>query len=119
MMNWAQAQITWLSATEGGRKFPPTGHKYISIAQFGDDIPAWSLIIESHEPLNKAQSIIANVRFLADDKEAPLHLLLPKSRFKLREGPKIVAIGSIVCDAEEQEKNNAAQTQLAKVLIKS
>jgi len=118
MMNRAQAQITWLSATEGGRKSPPTGNKYTTVAQFGDETLFWSLILESNEALNKAQSIIATIHFLADDKQAPLHLLLPGNRFKLLEGPKVVASGIIVDSSEAEARNGVEQVQLDKGLIK-
>lgn len=99
MSKKAKAKITWLPPEKGGRSKPPIGPRYITEVRFDEDHSdftkeAWSLIVEFDEILDDPLSLIATVRFLAD--EAPIHFLSPGNKFKLLEGEKIVANGEIL-----------------------
>jgi len=109
MKGWAQARINWLSANEGGRRTLPAGTRYTTIVSFAphnlNPVSAeWSLVIEANEPLNRAQSVVVKVWFLAD--EGPLELLQPGRRFSLFEGPKLVAHGEILALPETTSGND-------------
>jgi hypothetical protein len=95
----AKAKIFWLPEIEGGRKSPPPGPQYITVARFADDKDnwpdeAWSLIIEFDELSEERPCMITEVRFLVED--APSHLLYPGSKFELYEGRKLVAKGEVI-----------------------
>jgi hypothetical protein len=104
MKEQANAKIQWLSAEEGGRQAPPTGRRYVTVAEFDQQVldassQSWSLQVESTKPLDNAQCVFAHVSFLFPER-APNHLLMPGARFRLLEGGRIVAVGQII-KAEE------------------
>jgi hypothetical protein len=108
----ATAIIHWLSPEEGGRKHLPSGYKYISPAQFRhsstDILPdLWSLIVETSEPLDKADTVVATIRFLSSE-HAPAHYLSVGMHFHLLEGKRTVAIGEIVEDNPPATNRNGA-----------
>jgi hypothetical protein len=95
----AKAKIWWVPETEGGRKSPPTGPRYVTVVRFAEDTgnfnqEAWSLVVEFPETSNPAREMEAEVSFLVD--EAPQHLIYPGSRFDLFEGVRIVARGEVL-----------------------
>jgi hypothetical protein len=99
MTNQATARIQWVSPTAGGRKEFPIGPKYATVARFksqGSDWinDAWSLVIEFISPVSDDLSLLAKVKFLAED--APLSWLKDGAEFELLEGYKVVAYGKII-----------------------
>jgi hypothetical protein len=95
------AIVQWLTPEEGGRKAPPLGSWYASVAGFGgvppDPAEAWSLVVEfESEPDTELKQRVC-VRFLAP--EAPHELLHAGSRFQLYEGQQLVARGEVVEDS--------------------
>jgi hypothetical protein len=89
------ARIVWLSASEGGRKTPPSGARYIAPALFVGrlDLNSWSLVVDLLVRFSDPTEWIATVRFLSP--EAPSELLSDGARFELMEGSKRVAIGTV------------------------
>lgn len=98
-MSTAQrAMISWMSEEDGGRKQPPSGPRYVTVARFEEDEKsddeAWSLVVDFEKQFKDPRIVLATVRFLVD--EAPHHLLHRGSRFELLEGRKRVAKGIVL-----------------------
>jgi hypothetical protein len=96
MTNQELARIQWLSPVEGGRKAIPVGPNYTTVARFKGQGPdwindAWSLVIEFVSPINGDLTMLAKVKFLAED--APSGWLNEGAEFELLEGCKVVARG--------------------------
>ena len=96
-----KARVCWTSAEAGGRKCPPPGPEYITVARFEDDKEnwpkkAWSLVVEftRSAKADKPDCVIADVRFLAPD--GPCNLLHQGSVFELFEGRRMVARGEVL-----------------------
>lgn len=94
-----KAKLCWVKEIAGGRKSPPSGPRYVTVARFDeakDRWPneAWSLVLDFREPLDESLCMIADVRFLMP--EAPVELLHPGSTFELFEGSKVVARGEVL-----------------------
>ena len=97
-----RATIKWVPEIDGGRKGPPAGLRYSTVARLDEqknDWPqtAWSLVLDfSDSPHTRNE---AQVSFLVEE-GAPHELLSPGSKFDLFEGGKLVASGEIVSDSE-------------------
>lgn len=107
------AKIHWLSAAEGGRKHPPQGPHYSTVARFANQADkwpqeAWSLVAEFTEVRDDLFCREAEIRFLSAD--APADLLQPGSQFELYEGRRVVARGEIV---ESVLKSSSASIMLS------
>jgi hypothetical protein len=88
-MNQFRARIRWLSPEEGGRREPPSGDQYITVARFADPAgdwssDAWSVVLRFDDSAEEAC-----VSFLVND--APAHLLQSGTMFELYEGSRKVA----------------------------
>jgi hypothetical protein len=98
MNTFQRAMISWVSAADGGRKHPPSGPSYSTMARFEEDAGSshgeWSLVVEFEKRFKDPRVLLANVRFLVD--AAPHHLLHSGSRFELFEGRKRVAKGIVL-----------------------
>jgi hypothetical protein len=102
MKKVATARVKWLSAGQGGRSRPPSGGKYSTTVQFEgepthDSGVMWSLVVDVSAAAEGSTEVIVPVWLLAHDKpDAPNHLLVPGSRFRLLEGRRVVAEGEVV-----------------------
>src|SRR4051812_31243296 len=98
----AKALVSWVPASKGGRKAPPTGPSYSTLVRFQDDPTwpehAWSLKLEVIHTFAGGQFVYAKVQFLTE--EAPQDLLHSGSRFELYEGRRMVATGLVREDDE-------------------
>lgn len=94
----AKVFISWALSDEGGRRQPPTGPAYSTVARFEEDEnwpkQAWSLLVRFVRPLHGGRYLIADVDFLVP--EAPAALLGKGSRFELLEGRRRVAKGVVL-----------------------
>lgn len=95
----AKSIVQWLRPEEGGRKTPPSGPTYVTVAEFGDELPnpeeeAWSLVLEFQSQPDVELKQYALVRFLSP--EAPEDLLCVGKRFRLYEGSQLVARGTVL-----------------------
>lgn len=95
----AFAKIYWVPEAEGGRKRPPQGSRYSTVARFANQAnqwpqEAWSLVAEFTEAGNNLFCREAKIQFLSD--AAPVDLLQPGNQFELLEGRRVVARGEIV-----------------------
>jgi hypothetical protein len=102
MMTQVTARIKWVSPAAGGRNDLPVGPKYITVARFKSQESdwineAWSLVVEFINPINDDLSLLAKVKFLAE--EAPSSWLKEGAAFELMEGNKVVASGVIARQA--------------------
>jgi hypothetical protein len=94
------AMIRWVPAERGGRKAPPAGPVYRTVARFEDardrwPEEAWSLVVELVRPYRAGgDAAWAKVRFLVD--EAPAELLSEGARFELCEGRRVVGKGVVL-----------------------
>ena len=94
-----RARICWLTPEAGGRKTPPSGPLYSTIAKFDctqEDWQdsAWSIVVELCGPTDLSRCSIAEVRFLSP--QGPSELLRPGIQFELLEGRRKVATGTIL-----------------------
>jgi hypothetical protein len=94
-----KARICWLTPEEGGRKRPPPGPVYSTVAKFNGASSnwkdqAWSIVVELYGPTDTSQCTTADVRFLSP--HGPVELLYSGSQFELLEGHRKVAIGTIL-----------------------
>jgi hypothetical protein len=94
-----KARICWLTPEAGGRKSPPSGPSYSTVAKFncatGDwKEGAWSLVLDLCGPTDISRCTIADVRFLSP--QGPSELLQTGTQFELLEGHRKVAIGTIL-----------------------
>lgn len=100
MMNrQVNARIHWLSSQNGGRKEPPRGTTYSTVARFEarlDEWPnvAWSLVIEIDAFVRLDHTYTHKIWTLSPD--APADLLRGGDKFDLMEGNKVVAHGEII-----------------------
>ena len=106
-MTWYRARITWLSAAEGGRQHPLRSPRYSTPARFlrhADRWPneAWSLVVQGLTDPEDVMAEEARVQFMCP-KLAPSELLLPGSEFERFEGPRLVARGIVIDEAEAVE----------------
>lgn len=90
-------KIYWIPAENGGRKSPPTGLKYSTVARFEDvkdkwPNEAWSGVL--HFNKHDGNYSEGNIRFLVD--WSPNNLPYSGSKFDLFEASKIVATGQIL-----------------------
>ena len=97
-MKTVSAKLQWLRPEQSGRRAPPSGPRYSTVARFEQQRAtwreeAWSLVIEWIEPPDASLAHSVNVRFLVDD--APEHLLTTGNHFELMEGERIVATGVV------------------------
>jgi hypothetical protein len=94
----AKATIQWIPASEGGRKQPPSGPRYLAIVQFDEDRAwpneKWDLVLELTEAGRSDLESKATISFLGE--AAPHHLLKTGAKFSLFEGLRTVARGDIV-----------------------
>jgi hypothetical protein len=122
MNDKALAILRWLPADEGGRQRPPSGLRYVTLAQFQsapdeEMSEPWSLIVEAPEPLDRAGTVTVTVRFLAPE-HAPGHYLTPGTHFQLLEGRRKVAAGKIIKhERSASNRNGAGHTDVLKTLI--
>ena len=112
MNDYALAILRWLSVDEGGRQRPPSGLRYVTLAQFQSATDEemsepWSLIVEAPEPLDRAGTVTVTLRFLVPE-HAPLHYLTPGTHFQLLEGKRKVAVGEIVRREQPEVNRNGA-----------
>lgn len=101
MKHKVRAKIYWIPEDAGGRKNPPTGPKYSTVARFDDNggdwiKKAWSVVVENFEPPHEGFSTIADVSFLVSD--APEHLLCVGRRFELLEGRRTIGIVEVISE---------------------
>ena len=94
-----KAKVCWLKEEEGGRKSPPSGPKYSTVARFEDEKDswlreAWSLVLEFSGTPDESLCITTDVRFLSED--GPMRLLHRGSVFELFEGRQLVARGEVL-----------------------
>jgi hypothetical protein len=92
-------ELQWLRPEEGGRKAPPPGPTYTTVAKLealADRWPdeAWSIVAEWGGPPNDELRTKATMRFLVEG--GPEHLLAPGSNFELYEGRRLVARGRVL-----------------------
>lgn len=97
--NAVKARVCWLKEEEGGRKFPPPGPRYSTVAKFEDEKDtwlkeAWSLVLEFSGSPDESLCMTTDVRFLSED--GPMRLLHPGSKFELYEGRRLVARGEVL-----------------------
>jgi len=101
MRRQVNVEIYWFTQAEGGRKDPPTGSTYSTVAKFDaikDRWPeeAWSVVIKFDllAGSDKINETSGKLRFLSE--EAPINLLYPGSKFELFEGKRRVAMGKVL-----------------------
>lgn len=111
MNEWQKVRICWIPAAAGGRKLPPTGPRYSTVAKFDheDEPNDWSVIVEFDQPTDAGGCTEGQIRFLAP--EAPAHLLQSGSRCKLVEGRRTVATVEILLAARTQIPVNGSYQQ--------
>lgn len=116
MNEWQRARICWIPATMGGRKQPPTGPRYSTVARFNDedDQNEWSVIIEFEQQPDDRGCLEAQIRFLAP--EAPFYLFQPGKQFHLLEGARVVATVEIISRTKLQPGVNGASYQAVAVV---
>lgn len=88
-----RCEVTWIPVEHGGRRTPPSGTHYITVARFDEDGDswqkvAWSVILE-FEPNQGLPVHFAEARFLSPD--GPVERLKSGHSFALFEGTKHVA----------------------------
>jgi hypothetical protein len=98
MEDAVRADLQWLTPEEGGRRVPPSGPTYSTVAQFelqGEEWmkDSWSLVVTFLTQPDAEQRHQVHVRFLMP--AGPRHWLSPGSRFWLREGARVVAHGQV------------------------
>ena len=94
-----KAKVCWVKEEAGGRKSPPRGPQYLTVARFEEAKDtwlkeAWSLVLEFDSPPDDALCMIADVKFLSPD--GPMKLLHVGSTFDLFEGRRLVARGEVL-----------------------
>lgn len=94
-----KARVCWISQQEGGRKVPPIGCKYSTVAYFDDNKEkwpkgAWSIVLENISGGDELNCVIADLRFLVES--GPVEFLHPGSIFHLYEGRRKVASGEVI-----------------------
>ena len=99
------AHVRWRTAEEGGRKTPPKGSKYTTVAGFDPPAPnwpqeAWSVVVEPVQPDCTSQDVTVVLSFLMGP-VAPEQMLTTGVKFQLFEGKQVVADGEITDDNSE------------------
>ena len=99
-MDRRRASIHWIPFADGGRRAPPPGPTYSSVARFtalADCWPqeAWSVVLGITEPADNEGRMTATIRMLASE-AAPGGLLDAGSTFDLFEGSRCVAHGRVL-----------------------
>ena len=92
-MTYAHATLRWIPSTDGGRRQPLAGRRYMAPAAIGDGPPEWTLVVDRQTETPQAEENVL-VHFLMDD--APHHRLVEGVQFRLFEGPRAVAEGNVV-----------------------
>jgi hypothetical protein len=92
-------ELQWLTHEEGGRKTPPLGPTYMTVAKLealAERWPdeAWSIVAEWSGHPSDGLRTRACLRFLVEG--GPEHLLVPGSTFELYEGRRMVARGRVL-----------------------
>jgi hypothetical protein len=92
------ARIEWVPQSQGGRRAPPVGPRYVAIAKLesaAESWPgeAWDLAIELIDRPRGPHEWIARVYFVFDD--APQEWLTEGEHFALYEGRRCVAHGEV------------------------
>lgn len=99
------AILKWLAPDEGGRAVPPTGPTIATVSEFegqeGLPAGAWSLVVTFLERPDASRSHRVEVSFLAGE-DAPQHWLTNGRSFKLFEGPRVVAKGTVTSDNDSR-----------------
>lgn len=101
----AIARIHWIPEVEGGRKYPPFGPRYSTVARFEKQAEkwpqeAWSIVAEFTSKIDASSCVEAKISFLTQD--APAHLLERGNNFELYEGRRLVARGEVLKECVEQ-----------------
>jgi len=116
MIPKVRVKIYWIPPAKGGRKHPPSGPQYSTVARFektAENWPeeAWSIVADSITETDDAFCVIAQLRFLSPN--APSHLLKPGNKFDLFEGHRMVARGEVLKNLQEilDEKSTGAPIQ--------
>jgi len=94
-----KARVCWIKEEDGGRRSPPSGPRYSTVARFEDEKDtwlkeAWSLVLEFSGPPDESLCMATDVGFLSED--GPMRLLHPGSIFELYEGRRLVARGEVL-----------------------
>jgi hypothetical protein len=94
-----KAKFKWMRMDKNGIVVPLQKSKYSTVAKFDGDIEnwekeAWSIVLKNIKALDKENTMIADIQFLASD--APESLLHDGSCFELYEGYHCVAKGVIL-----------------------
>lgn len=115
-MSSSMAIISWIPASKGGRRHPPTGISYRSVARVDGDpewpTNAWTLVVRPRRAVAQGQFVVADVAFLAP--EAPARLLRKGVRFQIFEGTRMVATGQLL---GRRAKEPASKDQFAEALL--
>lgn len=95
-----RARILWVKPEDGGRRSPPTGPEYSTVARFeslADRWPeeAWSIVLRISASADASGTMLADIRMLVGA-NAPRDLLASGSRFDLFEGDRHVASGEVL-----------------------
>lgn len=115
MTDWQKARICWIPASAGGRKQPPAGPRYSTVARFDeeDEQNEWSVIVEFEQRPDDRGCVEGQIKFLIP--EAPFYLLRPGKQFHLTEGARVVAVVEILSNTELQPGMNGVYHQVATV----
>lgn len=109
MVGWHIVRICWISAADGGRKAPPSGPIYATVARFivADQSQDWSVVLKLEQMADESNDNKGYLRFLAND--APAYLLDDGAEFVLVEGHKVVARGRVLTVNAKPKQETAAQ----------
>lgn len=116
MTDWQKARICWIPASAGGRKQPPAGPRYSTVARFDeeDEQNEWSVIVEFEQRPDDRGCVEGQIKFLIP--EAPFYLLRPGKQFHLTEGARVVATVEIIpCIKLQPGVNGASHPAVAVV----
>lgn len=108
MNGWQKARIYWIPASAGGRKQPPPGPRYSTVARF-NETKEWSVVVEFAQQPNARGYVEGQIRFLAPD--APFYLLQPGCHCHLIEGTRVVATVEIPLNDKGQRSVNGTYQQ--------
>ena len=99
------ARLRWLRPEQGGRREPPSGPKYSTVARFDETEEhwlrhAWSVVVDFTTPPGPTWTHIVSVRFLSNT--GPAELQAPDRVFALYEGHRKVAEGLVLANPATQ-----------------
>jgi hypothetical protein len=99
MTDGLRARVKWVPHGEGGRKAPPAGVIYSTVARFeaiADRWPseAWSVVLDLSQVVPGEYDVVVPVRALMF--EATDTLLVPGAKFDLFEGRRRVAAAEVL-----------------------